>query len=395
MKQDQDFIDLNDMIRIRRQLHQYPELGYTLPGTLKLVKKELQAVGVPFTERYGKSSLVAFINEDKSDYSIGLRADMDALPIQETNAVPYKSQHAGLMHACGHDAHTAILLGTVKALKAIEKQINCRVVCIFQANEEGQASEGGGSGARLMMNDGVDELFDVIAACHMDNKIDSGEAAVIHGATFASSDTFRLSFYGKAGHAAAPHAAIDAIAMGVKAYTALETMVSREIDPLVSRVLSVGVFQAGKASNILADHCLLEGTIRTHDNQVSAYIKQRMEALCASIADYCHGRFEITYGAGLPVVISDPTLADRMFQSAVTAGVKAFYRDRPLMYGEDFAHYLEKRKGVYFFLGGRNIARNIVSMTHNNDFDVDESALLYGARIMRQFVCDLAADPVR
>lgn len=169
-------IDKNYMISIRRRLHMYPEIGLDLPLTLKLVKSELDSMGVKYTEKYGKSSIVASINDELPGFTIGIRADMDALPINEMNDVEYKSRHEGKMHACGHDAHTAILLGTVKALSKIKNKIKCRVVFLFQPLEEGM-----GSGAKLMVEDGVMDDIDVIVALHVYNLLDTGKAGFMPG----------------------------------------------------------------------------------------------------------------------------------------------------------------------------------------------------------------------
>ena len=368
------------MVQIRRQLHMYPEVGFDLPLTVELVKNELENIGVQYTDQYGKSSLVAFINDDRRDYTIAFRADMDAVPIREISDKQYRSRHKDKMHACGHDAHTAILLGIVRALFAVSHEIQCRIVFIFQASEEGP------SGAKLMVEDGVTDEFDCIVSCHVDNRIDCGSVGFRKGVTFASSDNFKLEFFGKTGHAATPHEAVDAIDMGIKAYTAMQAMTAREIDPLITRVLSVCIFKAGKAHNILPEYCLLEGTLRTHSDETVSFIKERIRIIAQDISNQANGEYKLTFYPGLPVVDSDNVLVDQLYKSALDAGVKAFHKEKPLMYGEDFAHYLTKKRGAYFFLGTRNASKNIVSMTHNNDFDIDEDALLYGACVMTQFV---------
>ncbi len=374
------YIDQKYMVSIRRQLHMYPELGFDLPITLKLVKSELDKMGVAYTERFGKSCIVAYINECMTDFSIGLRADMDALAIHETNDVEYKSRIDGAMHACGHDVHTAVLLGTLKALNQVKDKIKCRLVFLFQAAEEGL------DGAQSMVDDGVTDEFDFILGCHVDNTLEVGNAMFRKGATFASSDSFQIDLFGKSGHAAAPHASIDAIAIGHKIYNELQSMVSREIDPLISRVLSVTIFQAGNANNIIPDHCVMGGTIRTHSNDVANYIKKRMDEIISNAALQAGGSCSLEFGRGLPAVISDGEIAQKLYNAALNAGINASFRETPLMYGEDFANYLSEKPGAFFFLGSRNTKKGIVSMTHNNDFDVDESCLEVGARIYTQFV---------
>ena len=382
MNEALQFIDQEYMVSIRRQLHMYPELGFELPKTLDLIRTELTKMGVTYTEKYGKSSIVAYINEHLTDFSIGLRADMDALPIQETNDVIYKSQIDGAMHACGHDVHTAMLLGTLKALNQVKDKIQCRVVFLFQPAEESL------DGAKSMVDDGVTDEIDFILACHIDNTLESGSSMFRKGPTFASSDTFKIELFGKAGHAAAPHAAIDAIAMGVKTYNELQIMVAREIDPLISRVLSIGAFHAGNANNILPDHCVMGGTIRTHSDEIANYIRKRMDEITSNVAQMSGGSYSLEFGQGVPAVISNNEIAEKLYTAALNAGVNAVFKEKPLMYSEDFANYLKRIPGAYFFLGGRNEEKGIVSMTHNNDFDIDEDALQVGAKIFTQFIFD-------
>lgn len=376
------YIDSEYMIKIRRKLHMFPEIGFKLPRTLELIKSELDHMGVSYTEKYGRSSIVAVINNDKPGFTIALRADTDALPIQENNNTEYKSCHDGIMHACGHDAHTAILLGTVKALNSVRDMIHCRMVFLFQASEEKL------SGANLMVEDGVTDEFDCIIACHVENTLAVGTAEFHEGPAFASCDIFKIELFGKAGHAATPHKAVDTISMGVRIHYELQNMVAREIDPLIPRVLSIGVFKSGTAFNILPEYCLLEGTIRTYSSETVAYIKKRMEEIVKDIAIQAGGSCSLSFGAGLPAVVNDAFIARRVYEAALHAGVNSVYSKKPVMYSEDFAHYLRNKPGAYFFIGSRNVQKGIVSEAHSSDFDIDEDSLETGAIIFTQFVFD-------
>ena len=376
------YIDHEYMVNIRRRLHMYPELSFDIPRTLALIRSELESMGVSYTERYGKSSILAVINDEKKDFTIAFRADTDALPITETNDVPYKSRIEGCMHACGHDVHTAALLGTIRALYAVRDKIRCRVVFLFQASEEGP------SGARLMVEDGVCDEFDVIVGCHVDNRIDAGSILARDGATFACSDNFVITITGQTGHAAAPHAAKDPLQEGVCLYEALNRL-TRETDPSVASVLTVTSIQSGNRHNIIPAECKLLGTLRTHSDDSAAHIRARIKELCDQIQAKdgfrCDCRLSVGYGA----VVCDQRISSRVRAAAVAAGVTSL---APVggapMYGEDFAFYSARKPSAYFFLGTRNIPEGKVGMTHNSDFDVDEYALDSAAKVMCSFVME-------
>jgi len=229
-------IDKNYIVRLRREIHEYPELEFDLPRTIAVVKRELEVLGITYTEKYGKSSVVGYINPEKTGFTIGIRADMDALPINEINDVPYKSKLEGKMHACGHDAHTTMLLGTAKALKAIEDRIHCRVMLLFQPSEEGSES-----GAELMVQDGIMDDIDV----HIDSNLNSGCIGVCKGAAMASSRSFELEFFGRSAHAALPHSGNDALAAAVDAYNGIHLMLRESWVPLQSTSAAWEVFMPG------------------------------------------------------------------------------------------------------------------------------------------------------
>lgn len=376
----QKYIDHDYMVKIRRQLHMYPELSFDLPRTLALIRSELEQMGVSYTEKYGKSSIVAFINDEKKDFTIAFRADTDALPITETNDVPYKSQIPGQMHACGHDVHTAALLGTVRALNAVKEQINCRLAFLFQAAEEGP------SGAKLMVEDGVCDEFDVIVSCHVENRIDAGNIIARDGATFACVNNFSITITGMTGHAAAPHAAKDPLQEGVILYEALNRL-TRETDPTVASVLTVTALQSGSRANIIPADCTLIGTLRTHSNDSARHIQSRIQELCDQInakegfSCTCH----IDRGHG--AVVCDPKIAALVRSAAQAAGVNVLLPTTGApMYGEDFAYYSQRKPNSYFFLGTRSIPDGKIGMTHNSDFDVDENALDCAAKVFCSFV---------
>ncbi len=374
-----DLIDLDYMIRLRRQLHMYPEIGFELPRTLELIRQELDSLGVPYTENYGRSSIVAWLNKGQPGFRLAFRADTDALAIQEENDVPYRSRIDGAMHACGHDVHTAALLGTIKALSQVQDQLAGQVAFLFQAAEEGPG------GARLMVADGVAAEFDAIVACHVDNTLDCGSIMARDGVTLASSDYFTIDLFGQAGHAAAPHAAVDALAMGHRLYADLQ-LLHRELAPTVANVLSVCVMQAGNLTNTIADHCQMAGTIRTHADQAAAHLRQRVEQLALAVAGQYGGRAEARVKQGYGALMSNPLVAARVRAAAKSAGATVVQPlTAPPMYAEDFAYYTREKPAAFFFLGTRNAQKGFTAMTHNSDFDVDEEALAWAARTFVSF----------
>ena len=203
--------DKEYILSLRHEIHEYPEIGFELPKTIAVVKRELEKNGIEYTEKYGESSVVGIINPNKKDVTIGIRADMDALLIEEKTDLPFKSKIAGQMHACGHDAHTAMLLGTAKALKSMEDNLACRVMLVFQPSEEGSHS-----GAEALVNGGLMDEIDVIIGMHIENWLPSGYIGVCKGSSMASSRNFRLDFFGKTAHATLPHSGVDALAAAVR-----------------------------------------------------------------------------------------------------------------------------------------------------------------------------------
>ena len=378
-------IDDEYLIGIRRQMHMHPELGFDLPKTIALVKGELDAIGVPYTEKYGKSSVVAAINEDKPGFTIALRADMDALHVQEINDVSYKSKTDGRMHACGHDAHTAILLGTVKALNQVKDLLDCRIKFIFQPSEEGLTS-----GAKMMVENGIMDDVDVVLACHMDNYYSVGSVGLISGPAMASNNAFTLELFGKSGHAAMPHTAADTIAMGVKIYNELQFVLSREIDPFERKLLNIGAFIAGHTQNVIAHYCKMIGTVRTYSSDVAEYILKRMHEIAKNITEQAGGHYKITMDKYIPCVYNNDTVVNALRKSAEKAlgEERVITMEQPRMSSEDFSYYLSRKPGVFFRIGSRNEEKGYINMLHNNDWDIDEASLSVGVKVFAQFVID-------
>lgn len=376
---DQEYI-----VSIRREIHEYPEIGFELERTIAVVKRELERLGIEYTEKYGESSVVGFINPDKKDFTIGIRADMDALLIEEKTNLPYQSKIKGQMHACGHDAHTAMLLGTAKALKSMEDKLDCRVMLVFQPSEEGVRS-----GAGELVKGGVMDEIDTIIGLHIDNWLPTGTIGVCKGASMASSRNFRLDFYGKSAHAVLPHSGVDALAAAVRTYNNLQYVLGREIDPFAKYVCSVGKLSGGTTQNAVADHAYMLGTIRTYDMELDSFLAGRMEAIANNVASEIGARVVIDSNIKTYVVYNNPYISELV----LSAGEKVLGKDHftytlPSLGAEDFSHYLTKKPGVFFSLGTRNEEKGCVTAPHNNDFMLDEDAFAIGTDICVRFVLD-------
>ena len=260
-------VDKDYILSLRRELHMYPELEFELPKTLALIRRELDTMGIPYTEDYGKSSIVAFLNPDCKGFSIALRADTDALPLTEKTDLPYASRHPGIMHACGHDAHTAMLLGTAKALKAVEKELDCKVVLLFQACEEGEFS-----GAKLMIADGIADLADIFVGMHIENWLDVGTVGICPGVCMAASHPLYIEFFGKSAHATLPQSGVDTLAMAVETYNGIMNLKATQMNPFDQYVCTVGMLSAGTTDNVIPDYAQIKVSLRTYDTKLEAFI---------------------------------------------------------------------------------------------------------------------------
>lgn len=375
-------IDNGYIVAIRRELHENAELGFDLPRTVAIVKRELDAIGIEYTEKYCKSSIVAEINPDK-DFTIAIRADMDALAIHEQTGLEFSSKIDGHMHACGHDAHTAILIGTIKELYSMRSEIKCRVRFIFQPSEECPVS-----GAKMMVDNGVMNGVDVVIGLHV-GSCKSGEVGVCAGPHMAASRPFKLEFFGKTAHAATPHDGKDALAAAVRAYASIKLMTSTELTPQERYICSIGKLNAGTAQNIIPDHAEMVGTIRTFNPEIDAYIIGRIEGIAESIKRETGIDYKLTTHLKSGVVYNDPDVCGLI----KTAAAKVVGEEKAVDVGarlgaEDFAFYLEKVPGVFFRLGNYNEEKGITKTAHNSDFLVDEDVLHIGAKVFVRFVLD-------
>jgi amidohydrolase len=386
------------VVATRRDIHVHPELSNREERTGHLVAERLRGLGLEVRYPVARTGVVGILRGGRPGGVVALRADMDALPIQEQNDVPYKSEVPGVMHACGHDAHTAMLLGAAEVLSGLRARLPGTVVFLFQPAEEG-APEGEDGGAPLMMKEGAldDPKVQAVFGLHVGLGEASGKAGYTDGALMASSDTFTIEVAGKGVHGATPHLGLDPIPVAAEMVQALQTIVSRQTDTQQPRVLTIGRIQGGTRFNIVADRVVMDGTLRTFDPAVRADIKARMERTVKGIAEANGTTASLRFlDEGTPPTVNDVALA----RLAVPALERVFGRDgvapiRPLMVAEDFAFYAQKAPTFYFILGTRNAAKGIESVNHTSHFDVDEAVLPLGVRAYCTLAWDFLARATR
>lgn len=377
VRKDVDEI-LPGVVADRRHLHANPELAFEERETAKFVAERLQALGVEdIRTGVGKTGVTGLINGGKGDGKVVLfRADMDALPILEENDVDYRSTVAGKMHACGHDAHTAMLLGAARVLTGIRDQFAGTVKLLFQPAEEVPPG-----GAIEMINDGAleDPHVDAVFGLHVAAELPAGQIGVRPGAASAASDRFRITVQGKGGHAARPNVAIDPVVVGAHIVTALQTLVSRETDPTEAAVVTVGSIVSGEAFNVIPDTAEIKGTVRTLDPEVRELMAQRVPEVAEGVGAALRADVSVHYFKGYPGMVNDEEMTELVRQSAVDVVGEDNVVESPTgMGGEDFAHFLLARPGCFFRVGTQNADRDIVYGHHHPRFDVEEDGMAAG-----------------
>lgn len=363
----------------RRAIHRRPELGFQERETAKLICSKLMDLGIEFKKDVGKTGIVAVIEGHDNGRTIGLRADMDALPIQEETGAPYASESAGIMHACGHDAHIACLLGAAELIAPLIHRFKGNVKLIFQPAEEID------SGAKAVIKDGVlsSPRLDAIFGLHVDPAIPVGRALIKKGTWMAAIDTFRISVLGRGGHAAAPHRCIDAIVAGSSIVMNLQSLVSRMIDPVQPVLVTIGTFNAGSAENIIAGQAELTGTVRCVDPSVHQAIQEIIETICQHTAASYKAEISLDYRRRIPPLVNDAVMTDRAIQSIeAVLGPNSVNDDSVRMGGDDFSCFLAEVPGAYFHLGAGDPKAEDVKALHTSCFDIDERCLPLGAAIL-------------
>ena len=353
-------------VGVRRHLHQYPEIDFELEKTVDYVSSELEKIGIEYTYQYGKCSIVADIGQ--GERTVAFRADMDALPIEEKTGLPYTSKINGAMHACGHDAHTAILLAVAKYLKKNEENLPCRVRLIFQPGEEGADS-----GARMMVNNGVMEGVDRVICTHCENDMETGKIGICYGDYMAACVPATLRFFGKSTHASLPEFGVDAIAMASEAYNELKAMVAREAQGK-RYIWSVGRFSGGQVHNVVADRCEMEISFRFYDMAFSKRVEDEMNRICSEISERFGGKYELKWDMSAGAVHNDEIIAESFEKIVREVGLDVQMMPSR-MSSEDFCWYLTKVPGMIFRFGTRNEALGCTALAHRSDFCIDEEGM--------------------
>lgn len=367
------------IITIRRDLHAHPELSGHEEHTKYFIKGILEAEGITVREFDDNYGLIADIVTKEGDPFVALRADIDALPIEEHTDVPYSSREKGVMHACGHDSHTAILLGTAIALNHIKTELGGNIRFIFQPAEE--ITEGGSS---QMIEKGALENVKAIFGLHAYPYLSTGQIGYKYGVMLASADTFEIEIFGRSSHGARPHEGVDAILVTSMVVNSLNHIVSRQIDPLHPAVISLGTIEGGKAANVICDHVKLKGTVRTVNHGIREQIPKMMEISTKGICRSMHATHSFTYNFGSPEVINSSSMVNLLIDEAGDILGKNNCIDLvdPVMGGEDFGRYLELVPGAFFRLGICSEEKGTCVSQHNSRFNVDDDALLIGMKVM-------------
>lgn len=379
-------------VEIRRDLHRHPELSNREERTARVIAERLASLGIPLERGIARHGVVAVIEGGRPGPVVAVRADIDALPIDETIDVPYKSENAGVKHACGHDVHTTVGLTVAELFWKHRDEIAGTVVVVFQPAEEGPPP-GERGGASLMIEEGLLARYepDAMFALHAMPTLDVGHVSFAPGPQMASSDTFSISITGKQSHGAEPHLGIDPIVIGSQIVMALQSIDSRRIDPLEPVVVTIGTFHAGTRFNIVPQSAKLEGTLRTLSPAVRAESRRLIEQISQQTAAVFEGEATVSFrdDAANPVLINDEELT-RLAEASLeeTLGAEMVHRDPPRMVAEDFAHFSEALPAFYYFLGVRNEERGITANLHTPGFDVDERSLAVGAKTMAALVLD-------
>ena len=377
----------DEMVRFRRELHEHPELGFKEEETAKRIAEALRTDFPQIKTGIAKTGLSALLEpKGISGRAILFRADMDALPIQEETGAAYASRNPGVMHACGHDCHMAVLLHTARHAARAPDAIAGAVRFIFQPAEEGPG------GAEVMIREGIlnDPAIEAAFGLHVWSGLTVGKIAVRSGHVMAAADEFKITVHGRGGHAAYPHETVDSIMVASQIVVALQTLVSRNTDPFETAVVTIGTFNSGQAFNIIAERAELGGTLRTFDSDLRDHLIRRIREVAEGIAHSFGATCSVEFLTGYPATINDRRMAD--FAAAIAGeivGPENVVRDLVSMGGEDMSYYLNEVPGVFIFLGGGNAEQGIVHPHHNPRFDFDEKAMPIGVelflRIMEKY----------
>ena len=365
------------IVSMRRFFHENPELSFKEDKTLERIKNELQTIGLQVHE-IKEGGLYSDIVSEKPGKTVAVRADVDALPVTEETDVPFKSKNKGVMHACGHDAHMAMLLGLAKVAVARKAEQHGTIRLLFQRAEERPPG-----GAVHLINGGALEGVDYVIGQHVFTRFESGKAAFFYREAMANADEFTIRIHGKGGHGSAPDEAIDALMVASEYVTTAQTIVSRLVSPKRPAVVTFGTFQAGYRYNIIAAHAELTGTVRTFDDETRNTIKSSLKKLLSHLCEAYGATYEFDYQEGYPAVVNNEKVTRIVEQVASEIlGPENILHPDPDMGGEDFAYYLQKVPGTFYFLAVGNKMKGIDSPQHSPTYNVDEDALPKGTEIL-------------
>ena len=364
------------IIATRRDFHKHPELSFKEIRTSKIVAEKLESYGLEVKRNVGKTGVVGILKGKHKGKTIAFRADMDALPIQEISSVSYKSIYDGVMHACGHDAHTAILLGAAQILSTMKENIKGEIRFIFQPAEEGYG------GAKYMIKDGAIKNVKEIYGLHVWNYQRSGTIGIQSGPVMAAADMFTIVIKGIGGHGAAPQGTVDAIVVASHLIQSLQTIVSRNTNPLENAVVTIGQINGGNNFNIIADQIILKGTARAYTIDNKKLIKKRMQVICSGVAETYGAKIKLSYKNGYPPVINDIEITNNVIKAAKKIIPQGIIKPYLSMGGEDFSYFANEVPGCFFFLGTLPNNKKLMSTPqHCSHFDIDEKAMLTGCSI--------------
>ncbi|NEW05437.1 amidohydrolase [Paenibacillus sp. SYP-B3998] len=376
-----------EMVGWRRYLHQNPELSFQELRTAEFVVNHLLDWGIEVRTQVGGNGVVGLLRGANQGPTVALRADMDALPIQDEKNCDYSSLIKGVMHACGHDAHTSTLLGIAKVASQHRDKLNGNLVFLFQHAEETTPG-----GANAMIQDDALVGVDVVFGVHLWTPFPVGHVYAKAGSMMAAPDEFTIQIQGKGGHGGLPHQAIDSIHVASQLVVNLQSIVSRQVDPVEPCVVSIGSFHAGTSFNVIAETTKLTGTVRTFNSELQQDVKARMERIVDGTCRMFQASYVFDYKMGYPPVVNDVNEAERFFKVGnALFGEESVHESPLIMAGEDFSYYLHHRPGCYMFVGAGNIEAGIIHPHHHPKFDIDERSMLNAARLLLGMALDYMA----
>lgn len=364
------------VVNMRRYFHMNPELGLEEFNTQARIMSELESFGLE-PKKIGDTGVVCEI-EGNGVKRVAIRADIDALPIEDVIDKPYKSRNPNVCHACGHDGHTAMLLGVARFFSDNMDLLSGKLRLIFQPNEEKVPI----GGAKRLIEAGVLEGVDTIIGAHLWQPIECGKIGISYDRLMACADEFTINISGRGGHGSMPHQTVDPIITGAQIILALKMITATSIDPLENAVLSIGLFNAGSAFNIIPDKSIIKGTVRTFSQEVREIMFRRIEEICEGICASTGAKFKMEPIFGYPSLINHKSVV-KIIESCANEiiGEENVEHIKPVMGAEDFSYYLQKVKGAFFFIGAGNAAKGIVYPHHHPHFDIDEDALMVGLKV--------------